>query len=62
MDVLSHLVAKAEEGLLQPQSNRGLQPRISLYADDVVLFLRPLASDIEFMTELLQFFLEKLLG
>jgi len=46
MDVLYHMVKKAsEEGLLQPLSRRALQHRISLYADDVVIFLQPSASD-----------------
>jgi hypothetical protein len=40
MDVLGFLVSKAEdEGLLQPLSPRPLPHRISLYADDVVMFL-----------------------
>ena len=48
MDVLGHMVSKAaNEGLLQPLSRRVLQHRISLYADDVVLFLRPEAGDIQ---------------
>jgi hypothetical protein len=48
MDVLSHMVAKAAElELLQPLSRRALQHRISLYADDVTLFLRPEAADIQ---------------
>ena len=48
MDVLGHMVSKAaNEGLLQPLSRRVLQHRIPLYADDVVLFLRPEAGDIQ---------------
>jgi hypothetical protein len=40
MDVLGYLIAQAaRDGLLQPLSTRNLQHRISLYADDVVLFL-----------------------
>jgi hypothetical protein len=47
MDVLSHMISKAVElRLLQPLSRHALQHRISLYADDVVLFLRPEAADI----------------
>ena len=47
MDVLGYLVTKVEEkGLLKFLSTRSLQHRISLYADDVVLFLRPEADDI----------------
>lgn len=57
MDVLCHLIKKAaEEHMLQPLARRALQHRISLYADDVVLFLRPLASDIEITLNILQLF------
>ena len=57
MDVLCHLVKKAEvEHLLQPLARRALQHRISLYADDVVLFLRPSAHDIEITLDILQLF------
>ena len=56
MDVLCHLVKKAaDEQLLQPLARRALQHRISLYAD-VVLFLRPSASDIEITLDILQLF------
>jgi hypothetical protein len=42
MDVLNWLFTRASEaGLLQPLSTRPIQHRISLYADDVALFLRP---------------------
>ena len=41
------MVKKAsEEALLQPLASRALQQRISLYADDVVIFLHPAAADI----------------
>ena len=57
MDVLCHLIKKAvDEHMLQPLSRRALQHRISLYADDVVLFLRPSASDIEITLDILQLF------
>jgi len=57
MDVLSHLITKAsDEQLLQPLARRALQHRISLYADDVVIFLRPSASDIEITLDILQLF------
>ena len=57
MDVLGHMVSKAaNEGLLQPLSRRVLQHRISLYADDVVLFLRPEAGDINLVMEILNLF------
>lgn len=57
MDVLGHLVAKAEEeGLLESLSHRPLQHRISLYADDVVLFLHPNERDIQMVFNILQLF------
>ena len=57
MDVLGHMVSKAaNEGLLQPLSRRVLQHMISLYADDVVLFLRPEAGDINLVMEILNLF------
>jgi mannosylglycoprotein endo-beta-mannosidase len=47
MDVLGHMISKAEnKGLLQPLSRRSLHHRISIYADDVVMFLHPKAGDI----------------
>jgi hypothetical protein len=57
MDVLSHMVSKAAGmGLLQPLSRQALQHHISLYADDAVLFLRPVAADIQITMDLLQLF------
>ena len=49
------MVAKAStEGLLQPLATRALSRRIYLYADDVVLFLRPTSSDIDLILDILQ--------
>jgi mannosylglycoprotein endo-beta-mannosidase len=57
MDVLGYLIAQAaREGLLQPLSARNLQHRISLYADDVVLFLRPEDNDIVVTMDILNLF------
>jgi len=57
MDVLCLLIQKAsEEELLQPLARRALQHRISLYADDVVIFLRPAASDIRITLDILELF------
>jgi len=40
MDVLGHMISKAEnEGQLLPLSRRNLQHIISIYADDMVMFL-----------------------
>ena len=55
--MLCHLVHRAsEEELLQPLAIRALQHRISIYADDVVIFLRPTASDINITLDILQLF------
>lgn len=57
MDVLNWMVTRAAEaGLLQPLSRRPIQHRISLYADDVALFLRPAAADITLTLRMLQLF------
>lgn len=59
IDVLGHMVAKAPtDGMLQPLSSQALQHRISLYVDDVVLFLRPEAMDIIVTMGILQLFRE----
>lgn len=61
MDVLSSLVSKASEaGLLQLLASRAIQHQISLYADDVVFFLRPEAADINITMDILQLFGEAL--
>jgi hypothetical protein len=57
MDVLGHMISKAaEEGMLQSLARRVLQDRISLYADDVVLFLRPEPADIAITMDILHLF------
>ena len=57
MDVLGHMITKAtSEGLLLPLSSRGLQHRISMYADDVALFLRPESGDITTTMDILNLF------
>jgi hypothetical protein len=57
MDVLDFLITKAEsEGLLQPLSARTLQHRVSLYANDVVLFPGPTTEDISITMDILQIF------
>lgn len=42
--------------MLQPLSSRLLQHRISLFADDVVLFIHPVAEDINVTLDILQLF------
>jgi hypothetical protein len=57
MDILNLLITRAVEvGLLQPLSSRPFKHRLSLYADDVVFFLRPVASDINTTTTILRLF------
>ena len=55
MDVLNSLYLKAEaEGLLLPLHSTG--HRLSLYADDVALFIRSEEEDLQITKELLQVF------
>jgi hypothetical protein len=57
MDVLNLMVTKAStDGLLQLLSSCSIQHRLSLYADDVVIFLRPAASDIDLTVRILHLF------
>ena len=56
MDVLRHMISKAaNEGLL-PLSRRAFKHRVSMYADDVVNFLRLAAEDIEITMDSLNLF------
>lgn len=57
MDALNSKIQRASlEGLLRPLSSRSLQHRISLYADDVVMFLRPVAFDINLVLDIIRLF------
>jgi hypothetical protein len=57
MDVLGHLFSKADdEGMLQPLSRRNLPHRVSIYVDDVALFIRPQQQDIAVTMYILQLF------
>ena len=57
MDVLNSLFVKAgEEGLLQPLSSRISGQRLSLYADDVALFIRPSGDELQVTREILNIF------
>lgn len=57
MDVLSRLFAKVDElSLLQPLSRRIPHHRLSIYADDVVLFSSPQEQDIGLIKALLHKF------
>lgn len=57
MDVLGYIVTKVEsEGMLLPLSTRNLRHRVSIYADDVVLFLLPVVDDIAVTLDILHLF------
>jgi hypothetical protein len=57
MDVLNSIILKAESfGLLHPLLRRGIGQRISLYADDVVLFMHLVRSDLETVKQVLKVF------
>jgi hypothetical protein len=57
MDVLNSLFVKAgEEGLLQPLSSRISEQRLSLYADDVALFISPNEEELQVTREILNIF------
>ena len=57
MDMLNSLIGHAsQEGLLQPLPVRGLQHRVSIYADDVILFIRPSVLELDLIKHLLDFF------
>ena len=57
MDVLNSLIEKASnEGLLQPLSTQSIHNHVSLYANDVVLFLHPVATDLHLVDDVLQLF------
>jgi hypothetical protein len=57
MDVLVYMFSKAEnDGLLEQLSSRKKLHRVSMYADDVVLFLCPTHADIDLTLNILQLF------
>ena len=57
MDILNCMVEKANsEGLLQQLATRNFHHRVSIYDDDVVLFLCPVATDLRMVEDLLQLF------
>lgn len=57
MDILNALIVKAaDDGLLQPLSLDSIKHWISLYADDMVLFLRPVANDLNIVAQILDLF------
>lgn len=57
MDVLNSMFTKASNlGLLQPIEGRNPDQRISLYADDVALFIRPVEDDMNLTLAVLEKF------
>jgi hypothetical protein len=57
MNVLGFMISWAEaEGLLKPLASSTLHHCISFYADDVVLFLHPVAEDISLVTVIVEVF------
>jgi hypothetical protein len=57
MDVLHRLITQAcTDGLLRPIEPQGVSFRCSLYADDVILFIRPTSQEAVAIKELLTIF------
>ena len=57
MDVLTAIFSKAEDaGIFQSLSRWGVRHRLSLYADDVAMFIRPTADELEAARQLLKCF------
>lgn len=57
MDVLHRLVAKAcDDGVLRPMEPQGVKFQCSLYADDVILFIRPTTQEATVVKEILAIF------
>jgi hypothetical protein len=57
MEALNALFAKAEAcGLLASLGQRAIRSRLSLYADDVVVFVAPQAGDFSAVKTIMQFF------
>ncbi|WVZ91117.1 hypothetical protein U9M48_037330 [Paspalum notatum var. saurae] len=57
MEALNALITKAaQENLLQPLAVHQAKHRISLYADDVIMFLRPNRDDLLLISQLLKAF------
>jgi hypothetical protein len=55
MDVLNSLIVKdSKQGLLQPLLRRGNDQRISLYTDNVMLFIQPHSKELGLVKEMLR--------
>jgi hypothetical protein len=57
MDVLNSLFTKADEcGLLHPLAGRNISQRVSMFIDDVAVFVKPVSEDLEVVREILRGF------
>jgi hypothetical protein len=57
MEVLSALIHKADEfGLLQPLGANAIPHRAALYADDLILFARPVDQDLHLLRDIFGMF------
>lgn len=57
MDVLHRLLAKASaDGVLRPLQAHGVKFQCSLYADDVILFIKPIVQEAMAVKEILKIF------
>ena len=57
MEALNALFRKADEHeILQPIGHRAMHHRASLYVDDIVLFVSPVAQDLQMLNGILDCF------
>jgi hypothetical protein len=57
MEPLQRLMeSAANEGLLSPLGNRTAKLRVSLYADDAAIFLKPVREEVQVVAEILEVF------
>jgi hypothetical protein len=57
MDVLNSFILRTQDlGLLQPLLRNGSGRHVSLYADDMVLFVQPNREELQVVHEILRFF------
>jgi hypothetical protein len=55
MDILNSLFTRADEcGLLHPLAGRSISQRVSMFADDVVVFVKPVSGDLVVVREILR--------
>jgi hypothetical protein len=57
MDVLNSLFIREDEcGLLHPLAGRNINQRVSMFADDVAVFVKPVSGDLVVVREILRCF------